>query len=182
MKYYPVFLNLTGKQVLVVGAGAVALRKVRRLLAAGARVDVVAPEAISGFAGLSRMRILRRGFRLSDLAGRFLVIAATQDAVLNGRIFRASERRGILVNCVDDPAHCNLILPSIVERNGFTVAISTGGKSPLAAKILRKQMEGLLTKDRRLVRRLSRMRQQVSSLSAQKKRRYWRKVEKNLWN
>lgn len=180
MKYYPVFLNLTGKQVLVVGGGAVALRKVRRLLAAGARVEVVTPEAVSGFAGLSRMRILRRGFRLSDLAGRFLVIAATQDAVLNGRIFRAAGRRGILVNCVDDPAHCNLILPSIVERNGFTVAISTGGKSPLAAKVLRKQVERVLAKNNGLVRRLSALRKQVASWPSAKKSKFWKEVE-NTW-
>ena len=139
---YPVNLVLDGRQCLVVGGGKIALRKVEGLLACGARVRVVAPRITRELRMLDEVMFDERPWRPDDLAGVWLVIAATDDPAVNGAVFDAGQRAGIWVNGADDPAHCSFTLPSVVRRGDLQVAVSTGGRSPALASWLRRRLEG----------------------------------------
>lgn len=144
MKYYPVFLDIKKRECLVVGGGAVALRKVRGLLGSGAGVTAVSPDFVEGFEDLpaeAEFKAVRRSYRSGDLDGKFLVIGATDDSELNMKISRDAESRNILCNIADVPEACSFILPSVVRRGDLVIAISTSGKSPAFSKHLRKQLE-----------------------------------------
>jgi precorrin-2 dehydrogenase/sirohydrochlorin ferrochelatase len=141
--YYPAFLNLEGKKAVVVGGGRVAERKVLSLLKSGAVVTVISPiltERLAREKSRKSIRHLSRRYRKNDLAGAFIVIAATDSPDIN----RAAGRDApALVNVVDVPSECNFIAPSVVRRGPLTIAISTGGTSPAMAKALRKELEAL---------------------------------------
>ncbi len=139
---YPVNLVLDGRQCLVVGGGRVALRKVEGLLSCGARVRVVAPRITPELRMLSEVMFDERRWRPDDLAGVWLVIAATDDPAVNGAVYQAGERAGIWVNGADDPANCSFTLPSVVRRGDLQIAVSTGGRSPALASWLRRRLEG----------------------------------------
>jgi precorrin-2 dehydrogenase/sirohydrochlorin ferrochelatase len=143
LKHYPVYLDLKDRPVLVVGAGKVALRKTRGLLEAGARITVVAPEWEPEFEGLA-LRLIRRRFRASDLAGVFLVFAATDDRLTNHRIGIASKGRGLFANIADSAEECGFIVPARVQRGEVQIAISTGGESPRLSAELRRKLEEVL--------------------------------------
>ncbi|MBI4904199.1 MAG: bifunctional precorrin-2 dehydrogenase/sirohydrochlorin ferrochelatase [Acidobacteria bacterium] len=151
--FYPVFLDLRGKPVLVVGAGPVALRKVKGLLECGAVVTVVSPEVAEGFAGLT-FALRRRRFRASDIADQVLVFAATNDRATNHRVAILATQHGVAVNVADAPEECSFLVPARVRRGDLQVAISTSGRSPRVAKALRERMEALL--DEQLDQGLSR--------------------------
>ena len=144
---YPLFLDLTGQPVVVIGAGNVATRKIRTLLAAGACVKVVSPAASSAIRQLARTNRVhwRRGrYRRGDLRGARLVIAATDSLETNALVCAEAKHRGLLVNCIAPPAAGNFIVPSLVRRGGILLAISTGGASPAFAKQLRRDLERFL--------------------------------------
>ena len=143
MKYYPIFLDLADRPVLVVGAGKVALRKTRALVEAGARVTVVAPEFEPGFDDLPVRRIVRR-FRAADLAGALLVYAATDDRLTNHRVGIAAKGRGVFANIADSAAECDFVVPARLERGTVQIAISTGGESPRLSVELRRKLEDAL--------------------------------------
>jgi len=143
MKHYPVFLDLKDRSVLVVGAGPVALRKTKGLLEAGARVTVVAPESLPDFDRLP-VRLIRRPFRASDLAGAVLVFAATDDRLVNHRIGVAAKGRGVFANIADSAEECDFVVPARVQSGTVHIAISTGGSSPRLSAELRRKLEQLL--------------------------------------
>jgi siroheme synthase-like protein len=146
MDYYPAFIDLKGRRCLVVGGGAIARRKVESLLECGAVVKVVARDAsdeLVEFARTGRIEIEIRDYIPSDLAGVFLVIAATDDPTVQSHIGNEAKERGLLVNVVDDPAHCTFIVPALARRGELAIAISTGGRSPALASRIREQIEGL---------------------------------------
>jgi len=145
--HYPVFLDIRGKQVLVVGAGKVALRKTRGLVDAGARVTVVAPECLPEFED-QPVKLVRRRFRVSDLNGAALAFTATNDRLVNRRVMEAARRRGILVNVADARNECDFILPARIASGDLQIAVSTGGRSPRLAAGLRREIENLLRKHR----------------------------------
>lgn len=150
MSLLPIFLKLDGRPGLVVGAGNVALEKLHTLLPTGLRIRVIAPDAkpeICEFAAEGRIEWLPREFQSADLEGNFVVIAATDDPEVNATIYRESVRRGILVNSVDDPPHCDFYFGSIVRRGDLQVAISTAGESPAVAQQLRREIDALLPED-----------------------------------
>ncbi len=134
--YYMACLDLTGRRVLVVGGGAVALEKVHGLLAAGAAVTVVAPQITPELAELG-VTLVRRGYRAEDLDGVFLVVAATSTTSVNRRVFRDAEARSLLCNVVDVPELCSFILPAVHRHEPIAIAVSTGGASPALAQHLR---------------------------------------------
>jgi len=143
-KFYPMMVDLTGRRCLVVGGGAVAERKVARLVECGARVEVVSPKATARLLRLAssgRIRLRRRPVRASDLPGAFVVVVATDDATVNREVAGRAKRAGGLVNVADAPAACSFLVPSVVRRGDLTVAISTGGGSPALAKKLRQRLE-----------------------------------------
>ncbi|MBI3322139.1 MAG: bifunctional precorrin-2 dehydrogenase/sirohydrochlorin ferrochelatase [Candidatus Omnitrophica bacterium] len=144
MSYFPLFIELRDSSCLVVGGGRVALGKVRQLRSFGARITVAAPALTSGLARLARerkIRWVRRAFRPGDLAGRQLVVAATDEQAVNERVSRLARRKGIPVNVVDQPALCSFIFPSVVKRGKLVLAVSTGGASPALAKWIRRDLE-----------------------------------------
>ena len=141
---YPLFLELTGQPAVVVGAGPVATRKTRTLLAAGARVTVIAPVAIPAMRRLKKVRWVRRCYQSGDLRGARIVVAATNDLAVNQRVCAESHRRRQLVNCAAPPDAGNFIVPALVRSGAFTIAISTGGVSPSKAKALREKLERTL--------------------------------------
>jgi siroheme synthase-like protein len=143
LRYYPIFLDLKDRPVLVVGAGKIALRKTRGLLEAGARITVIAPEVEPDFESLP-VRLLRRKFRASDLADAMLVFAATDDRLTNHRIAVAAKGRGLFANIADSAEECDFIVPARVMRGGIQVAISTGGENPRLSAELRKKIEDSL--------------------------------------
>ena len=136
MKYYPLFMNLEGRECLVVGAGAVAARKARSLLECGARVTVIGESPVPSLLRLEgeRLKIRPRKFRSRDLGSYALVFGATDDAVVNSEVYRESRRRETPVNVVDRPDLCTFIVPSLHRRGDLSIAVSTGGKSPAVAR------------------------------------------------
>lgn len=143
--YYPVFLDVRGRRAVVVGGGTVAERKADGLVRAGAQVLVVAPEAttsLEAWAREGRIELERRMFRDDDVAGAFLVYAATDNVAVNHAVYALAEASGVLANVVDDPAHCSFIVPSVVRRGSLQLAVSTGGAAPALAKRLRRELEG----------------------------------------
>jgi siroheme synthase-like protein len=143
---YPIVVRLTGRPVLVVGGGVIALRKTEGLLAAGASITVVSPEFVDGFADLAVTRVVRR-YETSDLDGAWLVVAATNDAEVQQRIFDEAGARGIFVNAVDDPDRCSFILPAVERRGPVILAVSTQGCSPSLAKYLKAHLAAHLPDD-----------------------------------
>ena len=139
---FPVFLKLGGRRVLLVGAGSVAEAKLLGLLAAGAEVTVVAPEVRAGIAA-SPAHVERRGFRPEDVEGAWLVIAAAPPEV-NRDVLAAAAARGVFVNAVDDPAHATAYTGGVVRRGGVTLAISTEGRAPALAGLLREALEAVI--------------------------------------
>ena len=138
------FLKLTGRKCLVVGAGIVGEPKIRSLTDCGADLTVIAPTATTWVADASsagQFAWIRRTFQSSDLDGMFLVVAATSSRMVNHRIYREAQQRGLLCNVVDDPRHCDFFYPAVVRREHFQIAISTGGLSPALAQRIRKQLE-----------------------------------------
>lgn len=143
MRYYPAFLNLKGKKVFLVGGGAVALRKAKALIEAGAKITMLSREFSSDFRVFAKKHKIqmRRGNALPELKNFSLVIAATSDARLNQKAYERAKRAGIFVNVVDDPKHSTFIVPSTLKRGSLQIAVSTGGKSPLLAKLIRHSLE-----------------------------------------
>lgn len=145
--YYPVFLDLRGRNCLVVGGGAVATRKVEGLLSAEAKVTVVSPDITPGLRAhvdAGRVAWRAREFTAADLEGALLVIAATDHREVNQHVAVEARRRGLLVNAVDDPPNCDWIAPAVVRRGDLVVAISTGGRSPAFARRVRQDLEKFL--------------------------------------
>ncbi|RPJ74428.1 MAG: uroporphyrinogen-III C-methyltransferase [Acidobacteria bacterium] len=142
---FPIFVNLQGVPVVVIGAGAVAERKVSALLEAGARVTVVAPDAtpaIDSWAADGRLALKRRRYEAGDLRGARLAYAATGDDEVNRGVRLEALREGAWLNAVDQPDLCDFISPAVVRRGDLTLAISTNGRAPGLAKRIREQLEG----------------------------------------
>ncbi|MFO7760118.1 MAG: bifunctional precorrin-2 dehydrogenase/sirohydrochlorin ferrochelatase [Desulfobia sp.] len=144
MSYFPVCLDLKDRDCLVIGGGRVASRKVKQLLACGARMTVISPELNSELTVLvdkGDISWWKRLYKKGDLDGAFLVIAATDDPAVQSTVYEEAEEGGILLNVADAPQWCHFILPATVRRGDLTVSISTSGKSPALAKNLREQLE-----------------------------------------
>jgi uroporphyrin-III C-methyltransferase len=150
MSLLPIFLKLEGRPGLLVGAGTVALEKINSLLITGLRLRVIAPEAkpeIQELARKDRLDWIQRRFDAADLDDNFVVIAATDDPEVNATVYREAVRRGILVNSVDDPPHCDFYFGSVVRRGNLQIAISTAGESPAVAQRLRREIDARLSVD-----------------------------------
>ncbi|MHB8993663.1 MAG: precorrin-2 dehydrogenase/sirohydrochlorin ferrochelatase family protein [Armatimonadota bacterium] len=144
MHCYQIALLLENRPCLVVGAGRIAERKIGSLLEAGGIVCVVARQAtpeITALAASGRIALHLREYAPADLDDMFVVIVATDDADLNGRISTECQRRGILVNVVDQPSLCSFYVPAVIERGPISIAISSSGASPALTKHLRVLLE-----------------------------------------
>lgn len=179
MDYLPIFMRLAGDPCLVVGGGTVGARKAQLLLRAGARVTVVAERAgarLRAMRHAGRVQVLERRFRPEDLDGQRLVIAATDEPLVNRYVSAQARARGLPVNVADAPALCSFILPAIVDRSPVMIAVSSGGSAPVLASRLRARIETLLPASLgRLARLLGRYRQPVRRRfeRATDRRRFW---------
>ncbi len=147
MNYFPVFFDLTGQKVLIVGGGDVALRKISLLERTGASITVVAPQIapeLVAAATAGKLELAIREFVPEDLDGARLVIVATSRRAVNRWIAKLSESRNIPVNVVDDREASRFIVPAIIDRDPVLVAISTGGTSPVLARRLRERLEAFI--------------------------------------
>jgi siroheme synthase-like protein len=142
---YPVVLDLTDVPVLMVGGGQIASRKVAGLLAAGARVTVVAPMVLPALS-VQVHDVREREYSPADLEGHRLVMTATDDPVVNAAVGRDATAAGVWVNSADDPDNCSFILPAVARRGPVVVAVGTDGSSPALARYLRDRIaDELLT-------------------------------------
>lgn len=144
MRYYPLFLDVSGKKCLIAGGGKVGTRKAQTLCRCGAKVTVVSPlfsEPLMEFAQRHPLTLKKKAYETADLEGAFLIIAATGDRLLNQAIRNDAKRMKILCNIADQPEESDFIVPSVVSRGDLSVAVSTSGKSPALAKKLRKELE-----------------------------------------
>ncbi|MES2682696.1 MAG: siroheme synthase CysG [Pseudomonadota bacterium] len=175
--WLPITLRLSGARVLVVGGGEVAARKVRLLLKASPRIEIVALELNAELAALAEqgvVSVIGKAFDANQLQGCRLVIAATDDRDLNRQVAAAADAANVPVNCVDDPAPSSFITPSLVERAPLWVAISSGGAAPVLARRLRERIEALLPAGYgRLAAFMERHRPQVKALAVEQRRALW---------
>jgi len=147
VNYFPIFINLKNKNILVVGAGEVAFNKIKLLLRSGAIINIISQNISSDIQKLldkRKVKWISKEFNCSYLNKIFLVIAATNNIELNQEIFKSCNDRCIFVNVVDDKSKCSFIFPSIVDRSPIVVAISSGGTAPVLLRLLREKIETIL--------------------------------------
>lgn len=150
MSLFPIFLKLSGRPCIVVGAGHLAESKIASLRDADARITVIAPHAslaIREQAIAGDLHLLNRPYKTGDLKDAFLVVAATNDPEVNRAVFVEAATTGVLCNAVDDPPFCDFYFPSVVRRGDLQIAISTSGNSPALAQQLRKEINEQLPLD-----------------------------------
>jgi precorrin-2 dehydrogenase/sirohydrochlorin ferrochelatase len=182
MSYYPVLIHLEGKQVIVVGGGSVAERKIEKLLEYGAGVHVVSRDLtprLRKYKEEGTIGFLGHHFREDYLEEAFMVIAATDDPTLNHEVSEKAKVKGLLVNAVDQPSDCNFIVPSILRRGDLLIAVSTSGKSPALAKKVREALEESFGKEyESLLNLMGRLREDILSqrLSQDENRRIFHEL------
>ncbi len=182
MDYLPIFVDLKGRKVLVVGAGDVAARKVSLLLRAGARVSVVAPDmsdAVSALNADGKIDFVKAVYNNSQLTECALAIAATNNMAVNRQVSEDAQQYGVLVNVADAPELCTFILPSIVDRSPVMVAVSTGGASPTLGRLLRARLETMIPASYGRLAELTRrfrdpVKQRFKTMT--QRRRFWENV------
>jgi uroporphyrin-III C-methyltransferase/precorrin-2 dehydrogenase/sirohydrochlorin ferrochelatase len=147
MKHFPVFLSLEDKHCIIIGGGTIAERKADSLLSAKARVTIVSPQLTTHLAYLvkeGQLHYIARHYQEHDIKDAFLVVAATNQADINQIVAEYANTNNILVNVVDNVSLCNFIVPSVLDRSPVTVAVSTGGASPVLARQLRMKLESMI--------------------------------------
>jgi siroheme synthase-like protein len=147
MKYYPVNLNIKGKVCVVIGGGSVAERKVKNILFCGGKVRVISPDLtdlLSKWAGKEKIDYIRSEYHFRHLKGASLVYAATSDRRVNAQIAKDSVRLGLLVNVADSAKESTFIVPAVLRKRGFTIAVSTGGLSPAKSVRIRDMLKELM--------------------------------------
>ncbi len=177
MALFPIFLKLTGRRAVVVGAGTIAASKIVSLREAGAIVTVIAPEAlpeIQELAAAGEIEWLQRPYQENDLDGAFIAVAGTATPEVNRAVFAEAQEKEILCNAVDDPPFCDFYFPSVVKRGDLQIAISTAGESPALAMRLRKEINAALPADGgEWLMELGRLRREVLAAEPQSPERKW---------
>ncbi|WP_455234256.1 siroheme synthase CysG [Thiogranum longum] len=182
MDFFPVFLDLENRNCLVVGGGKVAARKVSLLLRAGANVEVVAPQLCDEMKRLvsnDKVSHQARKFEEPDVDGKVLVIAGTDQQDVNRSVSELAKARNVPVNVVDQPELCSFIVPSVIDRSPVQVAVSTGGASPVLARLLRARLESYVPAAYgRLARLVESFRDKVKQrfASVDQRRQFWENV------
>lgn len=182
MNFLPIFLKLAGKRCLVVGGGEVAARKVETLLRAGGEVTVLSPElggTLAPWVDEGRIAYIRKAFEPTDVADFHLAVSATDRRDVNEAVSRAAGQRGIPVNVVDCPELCSFIFPAIVDRSPVVIAVSTGGASPVLARLVRARLESALPAAYgKLAELAEKFRQRVKEAVREpsRRRRFWERA------
>ncbi|MGD8785754.1 MAG: siroheme synthase CysG [Thioalkalispiraceae bacterium] len=179
MRFLPIFMNIRDQQCLVVGGGQIAARKVYLIDRAGGKVKVVSPklcDELSRWAQAGDLEHIAREFQPGDIEGAQLVIAATDNPEVNKSVSELAKARGVPVNVVDNQALCSFIMPSVIDRTPVQIAISTGGASPVLARLLRARLETFIPAAYgRLAELLERFRGKVKTrfTGSDEIRRFW---------
>ena len=147
MGYFPFFVDLEDREGLIVGGGALALRKIQKLLPYGPRLTVAAPDILPEIGALTGISLLRQAFSPAMLEGKSFAIAATNDPDTNHAVAALCRERGILVNVVDDKDHCTFLFPALVKRGDLSIGVSTGGASPSAAVWAKQRIAAQIPED-----------------------------------
>jgi len=183
MDYFPLFTKLVGTPCLVVGGGSVAARKVVALLRAGAKITLIAPDLSANLQSLvdeNALEYIAREYQTTDMSDRYrLVIAATDNAAVNRRVAEQANKLAVLVNVADAPDLCSVILPSIIDRSPVVVAVSSGARSPVLARLLRARLETMIpARYGRLAELIGQFRDKVRRKITvpQARRAFWEKV------
>jgi precorrin-2 dehydrogenase/sirohydrochlorin ferrochelatase len=165
MLKYPIFLELSGRRVVVIGGGAVAVRKAKSLLAAGARLVVVAERIDNMLTALCRDKnaeLIKSRYSKDYLVEAVLAIAATNNHQLNRRIYKDCQELEVLCNVVDEPELCDFFVPAVVKRGDLQIAVSTEGHYPAYAGHIRKKLEKIFTeKHGQFLTELERLRERI---------------------
>ncbi len=182
MNYFPVFLDLKKRQCLIVGGGDVATRKGRLLAKAGAVLRIVAPQIsaeLRELASVNHGEIIEREYQTNDLTDCVLAIAATDNEALNERVSQDAQALHIPVNVVDSPALCSYITPAIIDRSPLVIAVSSGGETPVLARMVRARLETLIPASYgKLAQIASQWRDRIKARFADgdSRRKFWEKI------
>jgi uroporphyrin-III C-methyltransferase/precorrin-2 dehydrogenase/sirohydrochlorin ferrochelatase len=181
MDYFPIFLDLKNKPCTVIGGGEVAFRKITLLRKAGAAVTVVAPELCAALQALAEAGAISHKaqvYTADTLDGAHLVIAATNRREINAAVSRAAQAQLKPVNAVDDPELCSFIMPAIVDRSPVLIAASTGGASPVLARLIRSKLETLFPATYGDLAKLARKfrKEAMTRLTESARRPFWERV------
>ena len=181
MDYFPIFLDLKNKPCTVIGGGEVAFRKITLLRKAGAAVTVVAPELCAALQALAEAGAIShkaQAYTADTLDGAHLVIAATNRREINAEVSRAAQAQLKPVNAVDDPELCSFIVPAIVDRSPVLIAASTGGASPVLARLIRSKLETLFPATYGDLAKLARKfrKEAMARLTESARRPFWERV------
>ena len=144
MTYYPINLDITDRECVVVGGGTVALRKIRSLLGSEARVTVISPQVVAEIeelANKNKLTCCRRGYQRGDLENAFLAFAATDNPDVQKEVALEANEKGVFLNIVDDPDSCDFQIPATIRRGELLIAVSTGGNSPAISRMVRQELE-----------------------------------------
>jgi precorrin-2 dehydrogenase/sirohydrochlorin ferrochelatase len=145
--YYPIYLDIENRNVVIIGGGNVCARKAETMMKYGARVTIVSPELtdeIEGWAREGCLALKRKTYEASDLDGAHIVIASTDHQTVNEQIAADCRARRIPVNVVDVTPLCEFIVPAIIEKGSIQIAVSTGGKSPAVARTLKEDLQRMI--------------------------------------
>ncbi len=182
MKYLPIFVDIAQKPCLVVGGGDIAYRKIKLLLKANAQVHCVSRVFCGGIAQLAQhgtITITQKDFEVSDINAQALIVSATDDKVLNAEVSALAKAANILVNVVDSPDLCSFVIPSIVDRSPIVIAISSAGKAPVLARLIRAKLESTIPNAYgKLAELAGNFRTQVKAKfsNIENRRHFWEKV------
>ena len=179
--YYPIYIDLEDKPVLVVGGGTVALRKVTTLLQHGALVRIVSPKLVPELYDLvdnNKCKWVAREYASEDIEDAILVFSCTEKESVNFEVAQDSKALKRLINAVDDPKNCTFIVPSIMKRGDLTIAVSTGGSSPMAARLIREELEDIYGDEMRIyLELLHNWRKKIKQyLPMNKRQEFWNRV------
>ncbi|CAC9555841.1 Precorrin-2 oxidase (EC 1.3.1.76) @ Sirohydrochlorin ferrochelatase activity of CysG (EC 4.99.1.4) / Uroporphyrinogen-III methyltransferase (EC 2.1.1.107) [uncultured Gammaproteobacteria bacterium] len=147
MNYFPIFIDITQKSCLIVGGGDIAYRKINLLLKANAQITCVSPACCDGVIQLAKdnkINLLTKAFEASDVKTQVLIVSATNDTALNMQVSELAKNANIPVNVVDSPDLCSFVMPSIVDRSPIVIAISSAGKAPVLARLIRAKLESTI--------------------------------------
>ncbi|MFA5263130.1 MAG: uroporphyrinogen-III C-methyltransferase [Opitutaceae bacterium] len=181
---YPLFLDLSGRDTLLVGAGKIALRKARDLIGCGAHLRVVAPVFDSGFSEIEdRFQRLERPWKAGDEEGARLVVVATSDQLVNRAVYETCSRQGILCNVVDAPELCDFHVPAVARSECVQIAIGTGGGAPsLSSFARRKLLDWIADGFGNLVGLVAKLREESQSrIPLEKRERFWKALDWERW-
>jgi len=182
MEYFPLFMRLKKRTVLVIGGGEIATRKVQLLLNSGARIRVIAPQISSQLGKLHQhgnIEWLARDYVQGDVDSCTLVIAATNSRDINKQVALEAQWKNIEVNVVDDPSISSVVLPAIVDRSPLVIAVSSSGGSPVLSRLLRARLESMIPSRYGLLAELAKkFRDQVKQRfsSARERRQFWEQI------